>query len=108
MYGLYHTFMSRGLGRLQAAILALLNGSARTRVFVAGGREFTTDELLEELEEAGVLKSAGNRKAAMFAIRRACRGLEERGLADRTEVSTGKAPYFAASWKLARKEEKRK
>ena len=67
--------MSRGPGKLQSAILALLSGRGR-QVF-GGGGALTTGELCDELQAAGFVPE--DRRAAMFRTYRAARSLYWRG-----------------------------
>ena len=68
--------MSRGPGKLQSAILALLRGEGRD--VYGGSGPLTTAELCDELQAAGLVPD--DRRAAAFRVYRATRSLFWRGL----------------------------
>ena len=71
--------MSKGPGRIQQTVLAILRGQERTRVY-SNGVELTTAELLDELEERELVDCRRPRKQKMAAVFRSCVGLVNRGL----------------------------
>ena len=70
--------MSRGLSKIQRVVLGLLDGTERGMVYQST-TALDTGEMLDELVERGMVKD-GNRKLAMFTVRRACDSLLSRGL----------------------------
>ena len=66
--------MGTGLSPLQRYIVGLLDGSVHHLVYSPASFH-TTEELLEELEAAEMMKPGQDRKIALFTVRRACRGL---------------------------------
>lgn len=71
--------MGRGLSKLQTAILGLIDGTVRSKVY-GGAEAFGTPELMEELEAMGLLDDSTPRKQKVFTVRRACDSLFRRGL----------------------------
>lgn len=69
--------MSKGLGKLQREILALIRKETAP-LRRAPAWYFTTSELFGELQVRGLL--GVSRKTAMSAVRRACAGLVLRGM----------------------------
>lgn len=62
--------MSKGLGKLQRAIVGLLDGSIPHKVYTPGA--MATNEVLKELECLGLVREGTSRKVAMHTVRRAC------------------------------------
>lgn len=73
--------MSRGLSRIQQAIVGLLRGEVRRNCY-SGGGSLTTGELAEELEALGLVDREWPKhwRQSVFVVRRACRSLLRRGL----------------------------
>lgn len=95
--------MSRGLGKLQKAIVGQLSGKVAGPVY--HGAKLTTAELADNLTAAGVVKDA-SRKVACFTVRRACDGLCKRGLVWAEMVWDEDHHARALSWKLDGKGER--
>ncbi len=101
---MYHTLMSRGLSKLQRAIVGLLDGTIKLRIF-SGSGALTTSELLEELRERGLVREDIPRKTAMFTVRRACLSLLERDILEGEYVIDVDHPWArVASWHLKERE----
>lgn len=96
--------MSKGLGKLQRAIVGLLDGSIPRKVYSPGA--LVTNELLEELERLGLLREGTSRKVAMHTVRRACMSLSDRGII-RGEYIIHDPCYWAdvLSWSIAKAKE---
>jgi len=94
--------MSRGLSKLQRAIVGLLVGTLERQVFSSGGG-LTTSELLEELQARGLVKEGISRKIAMFTVRRACHSLLDRGIVEGEYVIDCNHPWAqVACWRLSK------
>jgi hypothetical protein len=70
--------MSKGLSKLQKAIVGLLDGTIKHEVY--SGKTLSTRELLEELIEHDEISRDSNHKTAMFTVRRACLSLLNRDI----------------------------
>ncbi len=93
--------MSRGLGKVQRTILAILRGEQPTRCYALGCGEFVTSELLEELIEADVLDGGRPQKHLMATVVRACRGLVDRDLLAGVRTFDAKYPWAnTITWRL--------
>jgi hypothetical protein len=102
---MYHTFMSKGLGRLQRSIVGLLEGTLSRRVF-AGSGPLTTDELLAELEERGLVRAETSRKVRLFTVRRACISLLDRGVLEGEYILHPEYPWARVlSWSVAKRKD---
>jgi hypothetical protein len=84
--------MSRGLSNMQRHILAVLRGDERGYVFANAAGGLHTSELYEELTGGGMFEDTPRRQA-VFAIRRACRSLLERGLLERRYSVKDEPPF---------------
>ena len=94
--------MSRGISKIQRAIVGLLDGSVRHQVYRGSGGPLATRELWEELISLGLMRSDTPRKHAMFTVRRACRSLLDRGILQGRYVWDCDNPgRQTASWKIA-------
>lgn len=103
MYVEYYTFMSKGLGKLQRVIVGLLDGTLSRKVY-AGFGALTTDELLAELEERGIVRSDAARKIRLFAVRRACISLLNRGILEGEYIPHCDYPWATVlSWSVAKR-----
>lgn len=101
---MYHTLMSKGLGKLQRAIVGLLDVTLEGEVYTKG-RILTTNELLDELRARGLVKEDIPRKTAMFAVRRACLSLLNRGILEGEYIIDCNYPWAnVASWHLSEPE----
>ena len=91
--------MSKGLGKLQQAIVELLDGTLERQV--VSGAALCTNELLEELQARGLVKEDIPRKIAMFAVRRACHSLLDRGILEGEYTIDCYHPWAkVACWRL--------
>lgn len=90
--------MSKGLSKLQKAIVGLLDGSIKSRLYRGGGA-LDTREILEALMDSGEMSSDTNHKSAMFTVRRACLSLLNRGIIKGEYVIDCDYPWAkTASW----------
>ena len=95
--------MSKGLGKLQRAIVGLLDGTLKHQVFSAGGA-LATSELLAELVALGLLEEDLPRKTAMSTVRRACHSLLDRGILEGEYSIDCDYPWAqVASWRINRR-----
>lgn len=72
--------MSKGPSKIQNCILGLLRGEVRRQCYSGGSSPLITNELVDELTEAGLLSDGTPRKQRLFVVRRACDSLAGRGL----------------------------
>ena len=72
--------MSRGLSKIQRAIMRQLEGPGRGHFYRCGS--LGTRELVEELKESGILREDMPSKFSNFTVRRACFSLVRRGLVE--------------------------
>jgi hypothetical protein len=85
---------------MQTTILGLLRGTERRRCYSGSGGALLTRELLDELEERELIDS-GNRKTALFSVRRACRSLAARGFIDgKYEVDDDNPDVSSIAWSI--------
>ena len=94
--------MSRGLSRIQNAIVGLL-GDHPNRQRFAGCGALTTSELAKELQAKGLVDwdTAPQRKMAFFTVRRACDSLLARGILQGEYVIEDERPWpKTISWSL--------
>ena len=92
--------MSKGLSKLQRAIVGLLDGTLEHKVYTSGGA-LATNELLEELQARGLVKEDIPRKIAMFTVRRACHSLLNRGILEGEYCIDCNYPWAeVATWRL--------
>lgn len=95
--------MGKGLSKLQWAIVGLLDGTLPRKVY-GGPGALTTDELLAELEERGIVRSDVARKTRLFTVRRACISLLDRGILEGEYVPHCLYPWARVlSWSVAKK-----
>jgi hypothetical protein len=93
--------MSRGLSKLQRAIIGLLDGTVPRAVYGRGA--LTTSELLEELVCRGLVPPERPRKIAMYTIRRACISLLDRGIVTGEYVVHDPCAWTdVLSWRIAK------
>jgi hypothetical protein len=92
--------MSKGLSKLQKAIVGMLDGSIKHDVY-SSGNTLTTRELLEELIAHDEMPSDANHKSAMFTVRRACLSLLNRDILQGEYMIDCDYPWaITASWTL--------
>jgi hypothetical protein len=85
---------------MQNAIVGLLSGTARGRVF-SSTRALDTAELVEELQAAGFVTTEKHRQA-LATVRRACASLVRRGILAGRYVVSGNPPHGeTTSWTIA-------
>jgi len=97
--------MSRGLGKLQRAIIDVLSGRTNQIYRFGPGSGADTYELVEELQAAELVPE--NQRAAGFRVYRACLTLYHRGLltAKGSKVSGRRDVHFTWTWSLKAKNE---
>ncbi|MFZ4396552.1 MAG: hypothetical protein ACOYOU_13095 [Kiritimatiellia bacterium] len=97
--------MSRGLGKLQRAIIDVLSGRTHQVYRFGPGSSADTYELVEEMQAAELVPE--NQRAAGFRVYRACLSLYHRGLLTATgHTDTDRRDvHFTWSWSLKAKNE---
>ena len=97
--------MSRGLGKLQRAIIDVLSGRTNQIYRFSPGSSADTYELVEELQAAELVPD--NQRAAGFRVYRACLTLYHRGLltVEGTTVPGRRGVHFTWTWSLQTKNE---
>jgi hypothetical protein len=91
--------MSKGVGKLQTAILGLLRGEIRKMVY-GGCGDHTTPELVDELLAHGILNADKPRRQHLWAILRACDSLARRELLDGKYVYSDDQRCEVVMWSL--------
>jgi hypothetical protein len=91
--------MSRGLSKTQTYILQLFRGEVAGQVYnVKGGLD--TGEIVDELEECGLLNESTPRRQKLSTVRRACDLLQRRKLLQ-SKYGFQEHGYRAVAWSLA-------